>query len=218
MKRINWPDHLVNLIVVILGISIAFYMEGWRSDQKSKQLEAQYLDNLIEDLRHDNEYIDTLISIDHEKLKSLQIVSGATIGRPYNEDSLLNHVFAIQYSPPFRTQKATYESLKTSGNIDVINEFALRNRIIELYEQYYSAAQEFDEAVTDHNKRFIQPYFIKNMEFVSRNKINPDFLNDKELRNMLFAYQNILTLRLDFYEVLQTELEILITEVKKQVK
>lgn len=217
MKKINWPDHLVNLIVVILGISIAFYLEGWRSEQKTEKLEQQYLKSLVIDLQHDLDYLDTLLTINSNLETSLGITTGATIGRPFNEDSLIAHIYAIQYIPPYKPQSVTYESLKATGNLDVISNFDVRNRIVELYEQYYRGSGEFDQALIDHTQNYIQPYFIKNLAYIGPGKIKLDILQDNELRNMLFAEQNIVRLRSSFYTNLHIELKGVIEMVNTEI-
>ena len=50
MKKINWLDHLVNLFVVIAGISVAFYMNGWRADKEKILVESEYFRSFILDL------------------------------------------------------------------------------------------------------------------------------------------------------------------------
>ena len=218
MKNINWPDHLTNLIVVILGITIAFYLEGWKESKRSEKLEQQYLTSLATDLQSDRYYLDTIMIINKSVGKSLEILSGATIGKPYYEDSLLIHLYATQFIPPFKPQKVTYETLKATGGLEVIKDFELRNRIVELYEQYYRGGQEFDQAITDHTQNYIQPYFIKNLVFLGPNQIDASFLHENEVRNMLFAEKNIFNLRSDFYKVLDVELNEIMEQVNQQIE
>lgn len=218
MKKINWSDHLVNLIVVILGISIAFYLESWRENKRNKELEQQYLISLASDLQNDRDYLDTLLVINENIEKSLRVTSGASIGRPFNEDSLLGHIFSIQYIPPFKPQKVTYESLKSTGNLDLIRKFEVRKRVIELYEQFYRGSQEFDQAITDHTQNYIQPYFIKNFIYTGPGKVQLELLQDNQLRNMLFSEQNIAQMRSSFYKQVDEELNAVIDIVNKEIE
>lgn len=213
MKKINWADHLTNLVVVILGITIAFYLEGWKETNKSNKLQQQYLKSLATDLQNDRDYLDTLLVVNQSIEQSLEILTGATIGRPYNGDSLLTHIYSTQFIPPFKPQKVTYESLKATSGLDVIKDFELRNMIVELYEQYYRGSQEFDQAISDHTQNYIQPYFIKNLTYIGPGRVKTDFLNEKEVRNMLFAERNILQLRSNFYKTLDKELDDVIERI-----
>ncbi|WP_258099874.1 DUF6090 family protein [Marinoscillum pacificum] len=218
MKKINWPDHLTNLLVVILGITIAFYLEGWKESKKSYKLEQQYLSSLATDLHSDRIYLDTLLVINRSMEKSLNILTGATIGKAYNEDSLLFHVYSTQYIPPFQPQSVTYESLKSTGNLDLIKDFELRNRIVELYEQFYRGSKEYDKALTNHTDSYVQPYFIRNLDFIDGGRVKTDFLKDKEVRNMLFAEKSIAQMRTTFYKSLDSQLDSLIIQVDRAIE
>ena len=50
MKRINWLDHIANLLVVVLGISIAFYLDQYSSEKRAQTQEKEYLEGLAADL------------------------------------------------------------------------------------------------------------------------------------------------------------------------
>lgn len=54
MKQINWWQYIVELIVVIIGISIAFSLENWREHQKEHQITKEYLESLKVDLMLDS--------------------------------------------------------------------------------------------------------------------------------------------------------------------
>tara|TARA_B100001245_G_C22822603_1_gene395847 strand:- start:317 stop:976 length:660 start_codon:yes stop_codon:yes gene_type:complete len=217
MKKINWPDHLTNLLVVILGITIAFYLESWKDINKSQKLEQQYLKSLAVDLKNDRSYLDTLLIINKSIEHSLDVLTGATIGKPYHEDSLVTHLLSTQFIPPFKPQKVTYESLKATGSLEVISDFELRNIIVELYEQYYRGSQEFDQAVSDHTQNYIQPYFIKNLTYISPGKIKTGFLKENEVRNMFFAEKNIFQLRSNFYLTLDKKLDEVMDQVNEAI-
>lgn len=214
MKKINWPDHLVNLIVVIVGITIAFYLESWKEKQADKRLETKYLTNLTDDLQQDKEYLDTLILINKEHLRILENLAKASINQPYSKDSLTYFVQAIQYSLPFTPQMTTYESMKFSGRVETIQDFDLRNRIVELYEQYYRGMKQYDDAVSTHVTNYVQPYSIKNMVYTGPDSMRDDFLNDNQFRNMIFPYQQLALARLNFYVKVRQELQGILDELR----
>lgn len=218
MKKINWGDHLTNLLVVILGITIAFYLEGWKDENKQSKLEQQYLASLLTDLDNDKFYLDTLLIINENITKSLHILTGATIGKTYNKDSLASLVYSIGFIPSFQPQVVTYESAKSTGSLGTIEKLEVRKAIIELYEQWYRAAREMDQSMTDHTQNFTQPYFMKNLRFDPNGQLNADFLTDNELRNILFAQKNINQLRSDFYKTLKVELDKVIQIVSEEVE
>lgn len=218
LKNINWKDHLVNLVVVILGITIAFYLEGWRGAKADERLEDQYLMAIREDLKHDLEYLDTLMQINQEHLGIQTALSRASIQQPYTKDSLAYFMRMIQYSLPFTAQMTTYESMKFSGRVEIIGDFNLRNRIVELYEQYYRGMRQYDEAVHDHLTRYIQPFSIQELVYTGSNQLEDDFLHSNRFRNMIFPYLVLSQERLRFYRITRSAISDVLNEIEKNQK
>ena len=201
MKKINWLDHIANLLVVILGISIAFYLEGWREEASNRMQEKKYLESMATDLQTDIEALDTLLKINEEISSALVNLSLASVGKPYESDSaLMFQTLKIQYNPPFTPQRTAYESLKASGKLDLISDFGLRNQIVDLYEQFYRGTGEYDDALNQHVRDFVKPYYMKNARFTGPQSIDPSFLNDDEFRNIIFAYRYLFLAKDGFYK------------------
>ncbi len=201
MKNINWLDHIANLLVVILGISIAFYLESYKEEESNRSQEKKYIESIIKDLETDIDYLDTLISGNKRISDALVTLSNASIGRSYGSDTLLmNYILTIQYNPTFTPQRITYESLKSSGNMDLIGSFELRNEVVELYEQYYRGTFEYDAAINEHISDFIKPFYMKNVRFNSGQSVSPDFLTMNEFKNMIFAYRYLFIAKDTFYQ------------------
>ncbi len=208
MKKVNWLDHIANLLVVILGISIAFYLEGYRAESEQRRQERKYLESLISDLASDIASMDTLIIINKNISRSLVALSNASIGIPQSEDtSIVSRVMWIQYNPPFTAQRTTYESLKASGKMDLIGDYELRNQIVELYEQVYLGADQYDASLTEHVSDYIKPFFMENMKYISRNEIDKSFLAKNEFRNMIFSYRFLFQRKNDYYKGVREKVE-----------
>src|ERR1700730_17921507 len=45
-----WPAYLIEIVVIILGISITLALEEWRDNKKENHLEQIYLKNLQTDI------------------------------------------------------------------------------------------------------------------------------------------------------------------------
>ncbi|MEQ9006301.1 MAG: hypothetical protein RLP12_00345, partial [Ekhidna sp.] len=160
------------------------------------------------DLETDIEALDTLQQVNRMISNSIVTLSEATTGKPYKDNTQVrNDILTIQYNPPFVPQRTVYESIKSSGQIDKISDFEIRNEVIELYEQYYRGTNQYDEALNEHVRDFIKPYFMKNIRFTSRSTVADDFLRDAEFQNMIYAYRFLFTAKDEFYG-----------EVKKRVE
>ncbi len=212
--KINWLDHIANLLVVILGITIAFYLEGYREDKANQRQEAKYIGGLIKDLETDLEVMDTLIQVNRLIADAVVYLSDATIGESYDKDSLGIKLLSIQYNPPFDPQRITYESLKSSGDMDLISDFELRNGVIELYEQYYKGTDQYDDVIDQNLRDLYKPYYVKNIVFTSRMMVKDDFLDSHEFANIIFVYRFLFLAKADFFVTVRDQLEKVIGELK----
>ncbi|MEQ9404546.1 MAG: DUF6090 family protein [Cyclobacteriaceae bacterium] len=216
MKKINWLDHIANLLVVILGISIAFYLEGYREEKANRIQEQKYIKSLTQDLATDSAALDTLQILNRVIGNSLVRLSDGSVGKPIDADSLVTWLLSTQYNPSFTPQRTTYESLKSSGKMDLIGDFELRKRIVELYEQYYRGTSQYDEAINQDLRDFYKPFYMKNIAFTGRNSVNEGFLTKTEFRNAVFAYRYLFIAKTDFYETVSVELEETLSLLRKR--
>jgi len=215
VNKVNWSDHIVNLVVVILGISIAFYLESYKEEKALRLQEMEYINSLKEDLQADVEALDTISYVNGLIKKAVVNLSDATIKLVYDTpEEIFEDVMLIQYNPPFSAQRTIYESLKSSGHMEIITDFELRNKILELYEKYYKGAIQYDEVLTEHVSDFIKPYFIDNMIFVSQKGLDDAFLKDQKFRNMIFSYRFLFISKSEFYKEIKSKVEELIEELE----
>ena len=54
LRAVAWLDKLVDLLVVILGISIAFGINNWADGRKNERKKQRYLVSLKSDLQKDS--------------------------------------------------------------------------------------------------------------------------------------------------------------------
>ena len=189
MGSLNWKDHIINLFVVIIGISVAFYLEGYRVERQEAKLEKLYIENLKEDLNTDLKLIDTLGHINKRLNKALIRLTEVSTGSEVPSDSLMYYMFSILYNPPFDPQNTTYESMKNSGQLSLISKFEVRTKLTKLYEKSYGLVETYDKALDENLRDFIKPYHTKNAIIRSGNDLDPAYMRTSEFRNMIFGYR-----------------------------
>ncbi|MEM6642302.1 MAG: hypothetical protein AAF616_04925 [Bacteroidota bacterium] len=201
MQKINWLDHLVNFLSVIIGVSLAFVIsnksEQFKLDREFKLNVEAILEEVNSDIRNFETY---QIPDNREKLErqnqALRLVSENTGG-----DSLTQYLqvfFDINNYSPTNT---TINSLITSGKLDLINDFELKKMILS----YQIFAQEL-EAQGDFQVEYfmdrIIPWFIKNPSFLieEQKSKQKDGRDNTDLVFILTFYNSFLASKVGKYE------------------
>ena len=82
LRAVAWLDKLVDLLVVILGISIAFGINNWADGRKNERKKEQYLVSLSRDLR-----VDSLALANHQRgLEEMKKVINGLWSLTYKRD------------------------------------------------------------------------------------------------------------------------------------
>ncbi len=127
------------IILVVIGILIALQINTWNANRIDSNKEKEYLNNLIEDIKTQKTLVKN--QIDHEIKTKLQCEKAlshlnSTI---INADSLNIYLTDITRKS-FVINDPTFQDLKSSGNILLIKNNALRKKIISFYQNLeYSA-------------------------------------------------------------------------------
>ncbi len=196
MKKINWLDHSLNFVAVIVGVSMAFYIGSSAEEAKQKEETRKILSALIQELDKDIlTYTDYQIPNNEDQLEIIQNAQRVIQDKSY--DSL---GFYIQKAFGFRNfapQNVTFNSIKSSGKIDLITDFDLRLQMATFYESYVQEASFRGQGQVDFNSLHIVPWMIESTDFT-----NPDIseLDMVKISNMLILYRSIIVSKLDQYQ------------------
>ncbi|MEM6805558.1 MAG: hypothetical protein AAF696_29445, partial [Bacteroidota bacterium] len=103
MKRINWPDQILNFIGVILGVLLAFYITEIAENSKEKKEIKEFLTSFIGELDADIEAYDGRgISLNEEQSKVInQVIRNIQKPSEAKEEANLN--FDVYSHDPYES-------------------------------------------------------------------------------------------------------------------
>ena len=187
-KTFRWGDFFINkvfdLLIVILGVSIAFQLNNWKLQADQKSLERFYLESMITDLDKD-------IQECEEILKSIQVdyslVSGylKKLGHPNpSVDSLGIVIVGALGLETFNGNQGTYVTLLNSNGLSALEDRTISSQITEYYTHYVSIAR-FEKVYTDllyeQNK-----YFTQFCDYSNQKIIDPTVVEMVQTRNYFY--------------------------------
>lgn len=204
MKNINWLNHFVEFMVVILGILIAFQLSTCTEKKRQKVLIKEHLENIKAETAFNQRNIKAALELAESskaKLDSLFII--------LPEDTALHTVnnfsLALLNIGGVYIKKNAYRSLTESGDIRYIHDFQLKNEIVNLYE-YYGWVKGIDELHVNMYDKSYFPYILKNLDLVEGKMQSAEIYRSKDYKNILSSYSFFLINRIQKYKDCQQEM------------
>lgn len=215
MKNINWLNHLVEFVVVILGILIAFQMSTCAETKTQKKLIKEHLENIKSETKFNQRNIKAALELaesNQTKLDSLFFI--------LPEDSALatvnNFSLALLNIGGVYIKRNAYRSLTESGDIRYIHDFKLKNEIVNLYE-YYEWVKGIDEVHVNVYDRSYFPYILKNLDLVEGKVQSAEVYRSKDYKNILSSYRFFLVNRIKKYKDCQQEIDDFLDHLEREI-
>lgn len=189
-QKIDWKNHFIGLLVVVIGITIAFMLENWRQERASSELEQKYLTSFKDDLQYDSNKLDSTITAVQDKIYLLRSVIAEMSSGDISQARAEEVITDILRNHSFVPKQATYESVKNSGGMNIISDYEVKEAIVS----YYSLNDELrlkEQVFFDYLQNFVLPYVYKNVEFLSGRIVNKSAINSFEFKNIVAGYYGL---------------------------
>ncbi len=133
------------IVLVVVGILIALQINNWNEDRKSGIQETLYLNRLLEENKEDVANFNSYIKDLEKGIQAIELLSGALKSND-SSDSLLVY-YAYEYFkygsifPIFTPSSSTFSELSSTGNLRVIRNTSLRDKLVKLYTKHKQVAE-----------------------------------------------------------------------------
>jgi hypothetical protein len=198
LVREMWPAYLIEMLVIILGISITIAMEKWRDDIKEQRLEKIYLQNLASNITADQSLLAWAIQRTDkiiEKGNELMLLQNPK-GSPIAANEITENVRVILDRPKFQANDATFSDLKSSGNLHLIKDIQLKNILFS----YYTTTQTIKEVQDAEQMATINisgPFFLKRFSLAAPENARQNRINNKDDLVGSVEFENNVSLRVE---------------------
>ena len=206
-NRKDWVNHIFNFIAVILGVYLAFFLNEKSANNKEIKESQLLMNSIITDLSEDiKTYEDYHIPENirqQENLKKLmELLAKDSIS---NIEKELFVVFQVEnYTPTM----STYNSMKSSGKLGLIDDFGLRKELNEYYEGLVLESVKKGEFQVEYFTNELLRWLTDNVDLMEMKLLREDDLIG--LRNKIIVYESLVGQKINSYK--------LVTEDSKKLK
>lgn len=184
MKKINWQYALGEVIIVSIGITIAFALNNWKENRNNQKIKQQYLSSLKIDIQKEIKQLEGLQQSFRQKMKLIGQVMKTLNNKDASRDSTLLHIYKIAQLKSFIPENTTYQTLINSGDMKLINDLTLRRKIEEHYALHQVILKDYTRLEKIYNK-YLGDYFIFEINYEKIRQKDWSFLDKPLLKNIL---------------------------------
>ncbi len=217
-KKIDWLNHGLEFLVVLIGILIAFQLNKFSEDSAKRKLLDNHLTYISEESQDNQKELQNSILHSEEQLERadslLMLIQNRGDLLTINQLALkllnLNQV-------GIRTN--AYQVLTQSGDIRFINNFKKKKEIINLYEAY-APVKSVDKNTQRIYDSYFYPYLKDNFNLANWNGGDQLIANKEkyyadEFGNIVSTYRYLLSRKIKSYQKCSKRLQEFMDASKK---
>jgi hypothetical protein len=151
LRDMRWAQVLMELLLLVLGILIALAVDDWVQSRRDARMERDYLQLLARDLERDDEILTEFIGFEEQQTNDgveAYRALRATV-EPADREAVAGKLSRLTGRRTLRLVRATYTDLVSTGNLRLIRNPGLRDRIVKYYEE-----SDRRIAIVDRNNEF----------------------------------------------------------------
>ncbi len=192
-SKINWHATLVELAVVVIGITLAFIINRTYEDYKNRQQEAEYLQSLRDDLTTDIHELDSLRTYLEKQKNTLTRFSERLFdGDKISPDSLRSYVLAMTRLYLFTPQRTTFFALKSSGDLNLIRDYTLRHDIFKYYQEL-EGLEYLHRIINNYFNTYIISMVISHVSLKGNDIRDAGYFRSLPFKNVVLGFQSLIS-------------------------
>lgn len=187
LKAGRGTNLVAEILMIVVGINIALWFEGWFEDLEDAETERQYLQGLREDLLVDIDSLDRIVEQNRAKLDALATLVPQL---PTLADASPEEQAQAMFEPSgyafFQPSDFTYRSMQESGDFRLLSSDEIKTGLLRLNRRYRDIdmlQQNFLQALDDE----YVPLMMRSFDIAEQRIIDPSLVEQVIFRNF-FAY------------------------------
>ncbi|WP_020570835.1 DUF6090 family protein [Neolewinella persica] len=226
-KQRSWfSTVLQEILIIIVGILLSFWISNGFESRKDAKLERTYLTQLKGDLKIDLEQLSqdyqlrsTQLESTNNLMRGLALPSGEEKAQLIIE-SFRNLLLAVRFSHT----NATFRMLESTGHLKLITNNSIVSELIGVYGNGYDFIQDNNDDVSKFRDNFLLPFAIQHLNF--REALQPSApdrnliisADEQQLMNQAIYLRASLTSTVSKYAEVMTQVEALVDMVERELE
>jgi len=201
LSRKHFLERLTDLITIIISIYLALSIEGWAEKRIEHRRVLKYYHNLANEIAKDTVTLRE-VSADAEQ-HIITTRSHIKLLKAYNnslQDSVTGLFRGMLTSQLFyASEMITYQSMVLSGDIRLIENLEVRQRLIEL-EEVYKGLRVYEDIYLKFFTDDLSNAFMESFDLIDMKLIDQENYTNTGYRNLVVQFLSLNTTRQQQYQ------------------
>ncbi|MBN1620413.1 hypothetical protein JW890_06795 [candidate division WOR-3 bacterium] len=209
----NYFCYLLDLAVVITGVTAAFLLNSAWEKLKSRKLERKYLDSFRDDIKQDLFLAEETLDQNRKRYDRAKSYLETLKEGKNNPEACLEIFKDIAAINQFSPKTSTYMSIVNSGNLSIIRDYKLKEKLFQYY-QSFDELKLKEKILNDFTFDTAIPFIYKNIDLLNNRFITDESIQCTDFTNIFIGYNALQTLIFNAYKGLKDSSEKLLEELQ----
>ena len=215
--KIDWKSKFIDLLLVIVGISLAFKLNTWNESNKANREIQEYILSFNEESLDNKATLNNALEYSLSIKKDLDSLKLILLAKEYDNPDIKDYTASLMGLSNFIPVTATMENITASGEFGLIKDAELKKGLIDTYSSYKSTIK-VDGLLLEYVDKYLIPYFFENIRFSDFSEIKGDFFKNPKFENIVFGYDVLLNQQIKSYSGALEEINNLIITIDANKK
>ncbi|MEM8815456.1 MAG: hypothetical protein AAGE85_06495 [Pseudomonadota bacterium] len=210
-------ELLLEILMIVIGINIALWFEGWFQDLEDSEIEAQYIADLRNDLLTNIENLD--LAIDSGVAKSERTDRFIELLPKLDKLSPGEQAQAV-YTPSsyqfFTPSDFTYRSMQESGDFRLLRNAEIKKGILRLDRRHKDIAMVQENFLQALDDEYI-PLLMNQFDIATLRVTDASLLQDQLFRNFFVYTRQDTNAMVELYRLARSESEELLRLIEEEL-
>ncbi len=191
MAKSSWKEYFIELVIVIIGITVAFWLNNMAEASKESQLETKFINDIKSDLIRDSTNLDASFQFSERKLIKVEGILQLLITdseRQY-QDSLFQSLNVVGSYNFFFPESFTINSLLQSGDFKLLESDDLKKELLRLRWMYEIVERDQDNLTKALDENYY-PKVLTEIDLITGEVENPEFFYGTQFKNWIVYVNN----------------------------
>jgi hypothetical protein len=208
---------LLEVLMIVIGINVALWFEGWFQDLQDAEIEERYIADLRDDLLTDIENLDLVIANGEAKsqraAKFIELMPTLAERAPEEQAQAIYTPASYQFFVP---SDFTYRSMQESGDFRLLRNSKIKKSILRLDRRHKDIASQQKNYLQALDDGYI-PLMMSGFDLAAMRVTDPTLLQDQMFRNFFVYTRQDTDAMVALYRLARSESEELLKLIEDEL-